>query len=420
MHSIQFIRNNSSIFNEGMISRGIRIRSEEIILIDNIIKNNKNKIEKLQHQRKELAKIISSLQANNKDFSPLKEKGYKIKIKIAILQQENKDSENKLNNILVTLPNIPEKKILCTTNNNSILYTIGKPKHYDFPVRSHYDIGKSLKMMDFKTATKISGSRFVILKKDLVKLERALTAFMIDIHTNEFNFEEIMTPVLVLEKTMYEAGQLPKFTNDSFKTTNGYRLIPTSEVPLVCMSSNKILEEYELPLRYVSYAQCFRSEAGSAGKDTKGMTRQHQFSKVELVSIVKPNKSKSELERIINAAETILKRLDLHYRVSLLCTQDISFCAQKTYDLEVWLPYEKKYREISSCSNCSDFQARRMNARYKSSTDNKNYFVHTLNGSGLAIGRTIIAIIENYQNGDGTISIPNALQPFMGYKNKIG
>ncbi len=415
MHDIKFIRENSELFDEGIKKMGISPCSEEILFIDNIIRNNKTKIQHLQHEKKEIAKQISSLRPNDENFNLLKEKGYEIKHKLNILEEQKNEALEKLNKLLTTLPNIPEKDVPYgeCEDDNKIIRTVGIPKNFDFKPKSHYDIGEKLGIMDFETATKISGSRFVILKKDLVRLERALATFMLDVHVREFGFEEVFPPALVLEETMFKAGQLPKFDEDSFKTSNGYRLIPTSEVPLVCMHTNEIIAEHELPLRHVSYTQCFRSEAGSAGRDTKGMIRQHQFSKVELISIVKPEESKNELERLTNAAESILKKLDLPYRVSLLCTQDIGFCSQKTYDLEVWLPYEKRYREISSCSNCGSFQARRMKARYKSLKDDNNHFVHTLNGSGLAIGRTIIAIIENYQNSDVSISIPEKLQPFM-------
>ena len=415
MHDIKFIRENKELFDDGIKKMGIHPCSEEILFIDNIVRSNKTKIQQLQHEKKEIAKQMSSLKPNDEDFHSLKEKGYEIKHKLHILEEQKNEAQEKLNKLLITLPNIPEEDVpygKCE-DDNKITKTIGTPKNFDFKPRSHYDIGETLGLMDFETATKISGSRFVILKKDLVRLERALATFMLDVHVKEFGFEEVFPPALVLEETMFKAGQLPKFDEDSFKTTNGYRLIPTSEVPLVCMYADKIIAEHELPLRHVGYTQCFRSEAGSAGRDTKGMIRQHQFSKVELISIVKPEESKNELDRLTNAAESILQKLDLPYRVSLLCTQDIGFCSQKTYDLEVWLPYEKRYREISSCSNCGDFQARRMKARYKSPKDANNYFVHTLNGSGLAIGRTIIAIIENYQNSDGSISIPEKLQPFM-------
>lgn len=415
MHDIKFIRENSKLFDKGMYNKGIVPCSEEILLIHNIVRESKSKIQDLQHERKEVAKQMSSINYKDEKFKVLKERGYDIKHKLHILEKQKNEAEKKLRSFLIALPNIPEEDVPYGKGeeDNKVIKKLGKPKNYDFSVRSHYDIGENLGLMDFVTATKISGSRFVILRKDFVRLERALVTFMLDIHVREFGFEEVSPPALVLEETMFKAGQLPKFDEDSFKTTNGYRLIPTSEIPLVCMVAGDIIDENKLPLRYTAYTQCFRSEAGSARRDTKGMTRQHQFSKVELISIVKPEESHNELGRITSAAEAVLQKLELPYRVSLLCTQDTGFCSQKTYDLEVWLPYEKRYREISSCSNCGAFQARRMNARYKSLKDAKNYFVHTLNGSGLALGRTIIAIIENYQNEDGSISIPIKLQPFM-------
>ena len=415
MHDIKFIRKNSVIFDKAMINKGIEPCSEKILFIDNIVRKTESETQNLQHKKKEIAKLISVLKSSDENFYLLKKKGHEIKNQLMIVERASNEAKDKLNNLLKTLPNIIEEDVPCGIDekDNKIIRVVGKPKNYNFSIRSHYDIGEKLGMMDFKIATKISGSRFVILKKDLVRLERALATFMLDIHVREFGFEEVLPPALVLEETMYNAGQLPKFNKESFKTTNGYRLIPTSEIPLVCMVSDRILNEYELPIRYVSYTQCFRSEAGSAGRDTKGMMRQHQFSKVELISIVKPSKSNNELERLTNAAERILQVLELPYRVSLLCAQDTGFCSQKTYDLEVWLPYEKKYREISSCSNCGNFQARRMRAKYKSIEGNKNIFVHTLNGSGLAIGRTMIAIIENYQTKNGSIMIPKKLQPFM-------
>ena len=415
MHDIKFIRENSKLFDKGMEGRGIRPCSEEILFIDNIVRENKSKIQDLQHERNEVAKQMSFIDHKDEKFEILKERGYEIKHKIHILEEQKNEAQEKLNNFLISLPNLLEEGVPYgeKEEDNQIIRKFGEPRHFDFTVRSHYDIGESLGLMDFETATKISGSRFVILRKDFVRLERALATFMLDVHVREFGFEEVSTPALVLEETMFKAGQLPKFEEDSFKTTNGYRLIPTSEIPLVCMAADEIIAESELPRRYTAYTQCFRSEAGSAGRDTKGMIRQHQFSKVELISIVKPEESVNELERITNAAEAILQKLELPYRVALLCTQDTGFCSQKTYDLEVWLPYEKRYREISSCSNCGEFQARRMKARYKSLKDGTNYFVHTLNGSGLAVGRTMIAIIENYQNEDGSISIPKELQPFM-------
>jgi seryl-tRNA synthetase len=275
-------------------------------------------------------------------------------------------------------------------------------------------------MMDFEQTAKISGSRFVTLKGALARLERAIISFMLDTHTEEFQFEEMSPPALVRPEAMYNTGQLPKLAEDSYVTEDGkFRLIPTGEVPLTNMVADSILKREELPIRYVAYTECFRSEAGSAGKDTRGMIRNHQFGKVELVTITVPEESEFEHERMLNAAEEILKRLELPYRVMLLCSGDMGFSAQKTFDLEVWLPGQKKYREISSISNCGDFQARRMKARYKEFGATNTTFVHTLNGSGLAVGRTIVAILENYQNADGSITIPEALRPYMGGDSTI-
>jgi seryl-tRNA synthetase len=415
MHDIKFIRDNKELFDQGIKDRGIQPCAEEILHTYDIVRQNKMEIQELQRQRKALAKEMSMLKPEDARYKELKLQGHDIKHKLPASVEREGYAMKKLEHFLTTLPNMAELDVPYGDGeeNNKIIRVIGKPRSFDFNVRSHYEIGRNLGMMDFETAAKISGSRFVILKQDLVRLERALASFMLDVHSKEFGYEEVSPPALVLENTMFKAGQLPKFEDDSFKTTNGYRLIPTSEVPLICMAADKIMSEHELPLRYVGYTQCFRSEAGSAGRDTKGMIRQHQFSKVELISIVLPKDSKAELERVTTAAESILQKLELPYRVLLLCTKDMGFCAQKTYDLEVWLPHEKRYREISSCSNCGSFQARRMNARYKSLKDGKNQLVHTLNGSGLAVGRTMIAIIENYQNEDGSISIPAKLQQYM-------
>jgi seryl-tRNA synthetase len=285
--------------------------------------------------------------------------------------------------------------------------------------KQHFEIGEHLGMMDFVQTAKISGSRFVTLKADLARLERALINFMIDIHTKEFEFQELSPPYLVRPQAMYNVGQLPKFQYDSFETTTDYRLIPTGEVPLTNMVADSILAREILPTRYVAYTPCFRSEAGSAGRDVRGMIRMHQFSKVELVTITTPDESENEHEFMLNAAEEVLRRLDLSYRVMLLCSGDTGFQSKKTYDLEVWLPGQHQYREISSCSNCGDFQARRMKARYKEFGRTDTTFVHTLNGSALAIGRTIIAILENYQNSDGSITIPDALISYMGGIDRI-
>jgi seryl-tRNA synthetase len=294
---------------------------------------------------------------------------------------------------------------------NKCVRVIGTPPVFNFIPKPHYDLGENLGIVDFSNATKISGSRFVILRGLAAKLERALKSFMLDTHTKKFGYEEVSVPLLVNEESMYGTGQLPKFSEDSFRTTDGRWLIPTSEVPLTNIVRDTIIDSLKLPIRLTGYSQCFRSEAGAAGRDTRGMIRNHQFSKVELVSIVHPDNGEEELERMTSVAESILRDLGLAYRVMLLSTGDIGFSSRKTYDLEVWIPTENTYREISSCSLCGDFQARRMKTRYKDGT-NKG-FVFTLNGSGLAIGRTIVAILENYQNSDGNIIVPEVLIPYM-------
>jgi seryl-tRNA synthetase len=285
--------------------------------------------------------------------------------------------------------------------------------------KEHYELGEALGMMDFQMTAKMSGSRFVTLKGDLAKLERALVSFMLDIHTSEFGFYEMSPPALVRPSAMYNTGQLPKLADDSFVTTNDYRLIPTGEVPLTNMVADSIIPREELPIRYVAYTPCFRSEAGSAGRDTHGMLRVHQFGKVELVTISVPEESEAEHEHMLSASETILQKLEIPYRVMLLCSGDIGFASKKTYDIEAWLPGQNKYREISSVSNCGDFQARRMKARYKEFGAKDTTLLHTLNGSGLAVGRTLIAIMENYQNPDGSITVPEALISYMGGKKII-
>ena len=354
--------------------------------------------------------------ANNKDnkkkFSELSLKVTQLKEQIAKLEKlTNKDIEL-LNSNLMTLPNSPHEDVPVGKDET---FNVEVKKHGDCSLNnnilSHDDIGERIGQLDFQTAIKISGSRFVILKKNIAKLERALINFMIDTHVNENEYTEYSVPVIVNENAMYGTGQLPKFRNEQFQLNNNQWLIPTSEVSLTNMVSNSILEYDKLPLRFVTSTPCFRAEAGAAGKDTKGMIRQHQFLKVELVSIIQPEFRLRELERLVSCAELILKKLDLPYRIVLLASGDMGFSAEKTYDLEVWLPSQKKYREISSCSSCGTFQANRMKARYKS-LDKKNNLLATLNGSGLAVGRTIVAILENYQSEDGKIAVPEVLKKY--------
>ncbi len=317
------------------------------------------------------------------------------------------------------IPNLPSKDVPIGDNEkDNTQYKIwgNKPK-FTFKAKRHFEIGENLNLMDFDLASKLSGTRFVVLKGMLAKLERAIAQFMLDKHTNENGYTEMIVPFLVKEDALFGTGNLPKFGEDLFTAGDSHWLIPTAEVPLTNLVREQIINEKELPMRVTSYTPCFRSEAGAAGKDTRGMLRQHQFTKVELVSITTPENSKQELERMLSSAESILQDLNIHYRVMTLCTGDMGFAANQTYDIEVWLPGENAYREISSCSNCGDFQARRMNAKYKGK--NKNNFVHTLNGSGLAVGRTLIAILENYQTADGNVEIPKVLQKYFNGQTTI-
>ena len=326
---------------------------------------------------------------------------------------------DELSAILSRLPNIPDSSTPIGANEEENVFyrDWGDKPSFDFDPKQHFEICENANLMNFETATKLSGSRFVILKGQLSKLERAIANFMIDKHTSENGYVELHVPYLVKADTLYGTGQLPKFADDLFTAGDEHWLIPTAEIPLTALHSNEILNINQLPMRVTSYTPCFRSEAGAAGKDTRGMLRQHQFTKVELVSLVEPEHSKDELERMLSCAEGILKDLNLHYRVMTLCTGDMGFNANKTYDIEVWLPGENKYREISSCSNCGEFQARRMNTRYKK--DEKNIHIHTLNGSGLAVGRTLIAILENYQTADGNVKIPDALKKYFDNQDTL-
>ena len=390
--------------------------------IDNLLdldKNNRNLI-----QEKEL------LEKKKKDISKSKdekmfEKSKEISSKIKDLSEEQNNIKLKLNNILSSIPNLPHSDVPDgkDENSNKVIETKGEIKSKNFTEKSHYELGEKLNMLDFDLATKTTGSRFVFVKDKLAMLERAISNFMLDIHTLENGYSEISPPLMASENTMYGTGQLPKFENDQFEIKLESKeerkfLIPTAEVILTNIVKNKILKLKELPLRFVASTACFRKEAGSYGKDTKGMIRQHQFYKVELVSIVENSKCLDELERMTNCATMILDKLELPYRKIILCTGDMGFSAEKTYDIEVWLPSEKRYREISSCSSCGTFQARRMNSRYKNE-NNENVFTGTLNGSGLAVGRTLIAIMENYQQQDGSIIVPNALRPYMNNLDKI-
>lgn len=420
MLDIKWIRDNPEEFDRLIATRGLNPLSSHILELDEKKRQDTTLIQQLQHARKEISKKLAETKDKaSKEFEQIRRDAEDIKEKLEELEKSSV-GDDVLQKIMDNLPNIPASDVPYGVDEagNIEIRKHGAPEEFSNP-KQHFVLGENLDMMEFTQTAKISGSRFVTLKSDLAKLERAIASFMLDIHTREFGFMEISPPLLVKDQAMYGTGQLPKLADESFNTTNGYRLIPTSEVSLTNMVSDMIIAREKLPIRFTAYTPCFRSEAGAAGRDTRGMIRLHQFNKVELVSITTPEESEQEHEYITNAAETILKRLDLPYRVMLLCSGDMGFSAKKTYDLEVWLPGQNKYREISSCSNCGDFQARRMKSRYKEFGQTNTTFVHTLNGSALAVGRTLIAILENYQNEDGSITIPDALVNYMGGIEKI-
>lgn len=425
MLDIKWIRENPKDLDSALKKRNKEACSQEIIDLDARKRSLQTKIQSYQSQRNEIAKKMSHLASNNENVESLALQGTELKNTLQCLTDDLKKIEDALHDKLIRLPNIPSADVPVGEDEDANI-DIGQwstPRTFSFTPKPHYELGEQLGLMDFERAVALSGSRFVVLRGDLARLERALANFMLDIHTKEFGYEEYYLPLLVTKETMFGTAQLPKFEEDFFQTTDGRWLIPTAEAPLTNLVAGLTLEEKKLPLRCVAYTQCFRSEAGSAGKDTRGMFRQHQFSKVELVSIVHPNQSTQELERMTKAAETILQRLELPYKTVLLSSGDMGGAATKTYDLEVWIPSQNTYREISSCSNCLDYQARRMNARFKPSSTTrkkeKSQFVHTLNGSGIAIGRTLLAILENYQEEDGSISIPKALQGYMNGQKTI-
>ena len=425
MHNIKYIRNNPKQFEKLMKRRGISLNSSEILDIDNDIRSYQTKMQILQEKRNKASKDIGLLISQGADISSLKKNISDYKSDLTIMDEKVKDLNLKLNNLLIELPNsleddVPEGK---SEDENQFIKSWGEKPQFSFNPLDHVEIGEKLNQMDFKRGVKISGSRFVLLRGQLALLERALSTFMIETHLNDDEFEEISPPFIVKEHALFGTGQLPKFSDDLFHTTDNRWLIPTAEVPLTNIVSNEIIDKNNLPLRFVANTPCFRSEAGAAGSDTRGMIRQHQFSKVEMVFVTHPTKSNEELEYLVSCAEKILQKLKLPYRVMMLCSGDVGFSAKKTYDLEVWLPGQNSgqglYREISSCSNCGDFQARRMNAKFKDKVSNEIDFLHTLNGSGLAVGRTMIAILENYQQKDGSIVIPDALLPYMRGLKKI-
>jgi seryl-tRNA synthetase len=422
MHDLKLIRDDPDAFDRALARRGLASASPAILELDRERRERQTRAQEIQARRNKLAKEIGEAKRKGGDAATLMAQAEQGKAEQAEAESRADALGVELEQRLASIPNLPAPEVPDGPDEtaNKELRRVGAPREFPFPPKAHDELGTALGLMDFERAAKMSGARFVVLKGALARLERALAQFMLDLHTGEFGYQEIVPPLLVRDEAVFGTGQLPKFASDLFRTEEGFWLIPTAEVSLTNLVREEILDEAVLPLRFTAWTPCFRSEAGAAGKDTRGMIRQHQFSKVELVSIAHPDRSEAEHERMTACAEEVLKRLGLPYRVVLLSTGDMGFSARKTYDIEVWLPGQGAYREISSCSNCWDFQARRMKARVRAAGEKGTRFVHTLNGSGLAVGRTLIAVLENYQEGNGTVAVPEALRPYMGGIEVIG
>jgi seryl-tRNA synthetase len=417
MHDIRAIKADPEGFDAGLKRRGVEPMAAALVAEYDAANAVTQKMNDLQSARNTASKQIGAAKGagdEEKAQSLLKEVA-SLKQDLADLEALEKEMRSALEAKLLAIPNLPDDDVPDgdSEDDNKEIRQWGSPRKIE-NAKQHFDLGEALGQMDFDIAAKLSGARFVVTRRDLARLERALGNFMLDLHTGEFGYEEVNPPVLVREEPLIGTGNLPKFEEDLFKTDNGFYLTPTAEVTLTNMVRESILSDKALPKRMTAWTQCFRSEAGSAGRDTRGMIRMHQFSKVELVSITTPEQSKEEHERMVGAAEEVLKRLGLPFRTMVLCTGDMGFGARKTYDIEAWLPGQGCYREISSCSNCGEFQARRMKARFRKEGEKDTSFVHTLNGSGLAVGRTLVAVLENYQQRDGSIEIPEVLQSYMG------
>jgi len=424
MFDLKFIRENPDEFDRALARRGEEARAAEILSMDKDYRALQTESQTAQARRNEASKLIGRAkgQGNEEEAQALMAEVGELKQKLAAMDEQERTLGEQLNLILMSLPNalyddVPDG---ADEDDNVEVRTWGTPRSFNFEAKEHFDLGESLGGMDFERAAKLSGSRFVILSGEIARLERALGQFMLDLHTRDHGYTEVLTPALVRESALLGTGQLPKFGDDAFTTNTGHWLIPTSEVTLTNIHSGEILDEADLPIRMTAHGQCFRAEAGAAGRDTRGMIRQHQFEKVEMVSLTTPEQSDDELERMTGCAEEVLKQLGIVYRVLKLCSGDVGFGARRTYDLEVWLPGQGKFREISSCSTCGDFQARRMKMRCRPKGEKQTRFVHTLNGSGLAVGRTLVAVLENYQQEDGTITVPDVLLPYMGGVTVIG
>ena len=424
MHDIRLIRENPEAFDAGLAKRFLAPQSDEILRLDRKRREAVGRQQEAETERNALSKQIGQAKAKGDDGEFNRLRGEVDRLK-SVLDESGADAakfEEALNQHLAGLPNIPMDDVPVGEDetDNEEVRGWGEPKAFGFAPRDHVDLGEGLGQLDFERAAAMSGARFAVLQGGLARLERALAQFMLDLHTSEHGFTEVSPPYMVRDEAMFGTGQLPKFADDLFRTEDGRWLIPTAEVPLTNLFRDAIHNEADFPARLTAYTPCFRAEAGSAGRDTRGLIRMHQFHKVEMVCVTRPENSEDELERMTNCAEEILRRLELPYRVMLLSSGDMGFGARKTYDLEVWLPSQNTYREISSCSNCGDFQARRMNARFRREGEKKPEFLHTLNGSGVAVGRAMLAVMENHQNEDGSITIPDVLRPYMGGLEVLG
>ncbi|MGO9416349.1 MAG: serine--tRNA ligase [Syntrophobacteraceae bacterium] len=417
MLDVKFVRENIGLVRQMLKNRQSDLNLEPFLELDETRRRILVDVEQKKHRRNVASEEISKLKKEKKDASILVEEMKELGQQIKVLDEQSAEVEHKFRDLLLIIPNMPDNSVPVGSDekDNEQIRTWGEKPAFDFKPRPHWEIGEGLGILDFERGAKITGARFTLYWGAASALERALISFMIDIHTKRHGYTEVLPPFMVNSSSMRGTGQLPKFSEDLFKIDGwDYWLIPTAEVPVTNIHSEEILEESVLPRYYTAYTPCFRSEAGSHGKDTRGLIRQHQFNKVELVKFTRPEDSYPELERLLKDAETILQELGIHYRVILLCTGDMGFSSSKTYDIEVWLPSQDTYREISSCSNFEDFQARRANIRFRRSGRNRTDLLHTLNGSGLAVGRTLVAILENYQQEDGTVVIPEVLRPYMG------
>ncbi|HHW71353.1 MAG TPA: serine--tRNA ligase [Clostridiales bacterium] len=422
MLDIKFIRNNIELVEEALKKRNAKGNLDEFLKLDKSRRELIAKSEQLKQTRNEVSQEIGRLKRDKKDITHLTKEMKELGQEIKRYDRELKEVEEKLNDILLSIPNIPNEDVPVgqSDEDNKEIRRWGEVKEFDFEAKAHWDLGEELGILDPKTAAKVTGARFTFLKGLGARLERALVNFMLDLHTTEHGYTEVFPPYMVHRRSMVGTGQLPKFEEDAFKIEGtDYYMIPTAEVPVTNMYREEIIDGDILPIKHVAYSACFRAEAGSAGRDTRGLIRQHQFNKVELVKFTRPEESYEELEKLTNNAEEVLKRLGLPYRVVVLCTGDLGFSSAKTYDIEVWMPSYNRYVEISSCSNFEDFQARRADIKYRPKKGEKAVYVHTLNGSGVAVGRTVAAIMENYQMADGSIEIPKALIPYMGGVERI-